>query len=193
MKISHRASIFAVGLLFSAAGTASASQTATHIYQAFKSNGQPAITVTHTFQGSCFSGSAAINRKDAWRCISGSAIADPCFSSNKAHGFVLCPAAPWKKSGFKLKLVSGLKGGNKHAPSTKGNPWGIQTSTGLKCSAATGATAAIGGHRANYACVKSNQWLWGSPVRSSQPWTILIAPLSAKSLKRHAKISVAWF
>ncbi len=185
--------ILAAGLSLLACSSASAATTKTHIYDAFESGGQPGITIEHTYQGSCMGGSNVLNRSDAWRCISGNALADPCFSSSKSAKFVLCPSAPWKESGIKIKLLQKLKGGHKRAPSTKGNPWGIQTTTGLKCGFAGGATAAIGSKRANYACVKSSQWLWGSPIRSSATWTIFIAPLNAKKLSKRAKIAVAWF
>ncbi len=172
----------AVALLLVGAAAASAATTTTHVYRAFKADGKPAIHIAHTVDGSCFGGAEAVNRRDAWRCISG-----------KAHRFVLCPAAPWKRSGIKIHLLSTLKGGHRRAPSTAVNPWGIQTTAGLRCAFAGGATNAIGRRRANYACLHSHDWLWVSPIRSTQPWTIFMAPVSAKKLARRAKIAVAWF
>src|SRR5581483_2686038 len=183
----------AAGALLCAAAPAMAAKTTTHIYQAFNSNGSPAIQITRTVNGSCFSGSIATDRKDAWRCNAGNILADPCFSSTKAPGYVLCPAAAWKRAGIKIHLTSKLKLGNKRSPSTQGDPWAIQTDAGLRCAIATGATSVVAHKRANYACRSSNQWLWGSPIRSGEPWKIFIAPIKAKKLTKTTTIAIAWF
>jgi hypothetical protein len=188
-----RAFSCAAGTLACIAASAFAANTKTHIYEAFKADGSPAIKVTKTVDGSCFSGSIAIDRKDAWRCTSASTLADPCFSSAKAHGYVLCPAAPWKRSGIKIHLTKKLILGNKRSPSTKGDPWGIQTSGGLRCAIATGATTTLDHKRANYFCKNSTDWLWGSPIRTSEPWKIFIAPIKATKLSKKTAITVAWF
>jgi hypothetical protein len=46
----------------------------------------------------------------------------------------------------------------------------------------TGGTNAIGRRMANYACDGAAHWLWGSPSRSAEPWTIYAAPIDATSL-----------
>jgi hypothetical protein len=167
-------------------------RTKTHIYEAFTASGKAAIHITKTVHGYCYIGSLAAARDDAWRCISGNGLYDPCFSSHKAKGIVLCVFAPWQRSGVEIKLTKRLPKPYAGKPSTSGLPWGIETTAGLKCLFATGGTAAIGHDRANYDCT-NNQWLWGSPSRKSQPWTIYIAPLTAKKLSTRAKIAVAWF
>jgi hypothetical protein len=175
------------------AAQAAAVRTKTHIYEAFTAKGKAAIHITKTVDGSCYIGSIAAARDDAWRCISGNILYDPCFSSAMAKGIVLCVVAPWQRSGVKMKLTKKLPKPYAGKPSTSGLPWGIQTTAGLKCVFATGGTAAIGGVRANYGCTTGKDWLWGSPSRKSQPWTIYIAPFDAKKLSARTKIAIAWF
>lgn len=182
----------ACGVARSRSGLSGAARTETRIYEAFAASGKPAIRITETVHGYCYIGSFAAVRDDAWRCISGNALYDPCFSSHKAKGIVLCPRAPWQRSGVEMKLTKRLPKPYAPKPSTSGLPWGIETTAGLKCVFATGVTTAIGGVRANYGCT-SNEWLWGSPSRKPQPWTIYIAPFNAKKLSTRAKIAVAWF
>ena len=167
-------------------------RTKTHIFEAFTASGKAAIHITKTVDGYCYIGSLAAARDDAWRCIGGNGLYDPCFSSHKRKGIVLCVSAPWQRSGVEIKLTKRLPKPYAGKPSTSGLPWGIETTARLKCLFATGGTAAIGRIRANYGCT-NNQWLWGSPSRKSQPWTIYIAPLTAKKLSARTKIAVAWF
>jgi hypothetical protein len=188
------AALTVAGLIIAVPGAfAGPSTTQTHIYQAFKSNGQPAIHVVRTVHGHCVGGSSSTDRDDAWRCFSGNLIYDPCFSSAKARGKLLCPAAPWKNSGVELLYTGKLTGGDKGKASTSRLPWGIETTSGLKCAFASGATNVIGHNRLNYFCTTGKNGLWGSPSRKSEPWTIYIAAESAKHLSQRIGIKVAWF
>jgi len=180
--------IAAAALATTTSGTGG-SPTKTIIYRAFTASGKPAIHVTMTMRGYCWLGSLAAARDDAWRCQSG----DPCFSSSKARGIVLCVILPWTRSGVKMQLTRPLPKPYAGKPSTKGLPWGIQTTSGLRCVLATGGTAAIGNVRANYGCGNGEEWLWGSPSRTSERWTIYIAPLTAKKLSARVEVAVAWF
>jgi hypothetical protein len=183
----------AAALIPAAALAATTSPTKTIVYRAFAASGKPAIHVTKTVRGFCWEGSLAADRDDAWRCLSGNDLFDPCFSSGKAKGIVLCVPAPWTRSGVKIKLTRPLPKPYAGKPSTKGLPWGIKTTSGLRCVVATGATAAIGHVRANYYCLTGEDWLWGSPSRKSEPWTIYIAPLNARKLSARVKVAIAWF
>jgi|GEM_PF-2853100 len=177
----------------SGATTHGATRTTTRIYRAFSRSGAPSVRITSIIGGFCWSGSDTAMRDDAWRCVSGRFIYDPCFSSPKAKGVVLCILAPWSKSGTEIVLKKALPKPFAGPPSTTGLPWAIGTTTGLRCVFASGATRAIGDRRANYGCRKSTEWLWGSPSRSSEPWTIFAAPFQVKRLSKRAKIAVAWF
>lgn len=192
-----RAGVSLVIVLFAAttAFALAATKTHVHIYKPFTSAGKPAGHVTHTYGGSCMGGSDASRRSDAWRCIiSGSTIADPCFSSSKAKGVVLCPAkGPWNSNVIKVTLNSKLPKGNTGRPSTHGLPWALVTTKGWKCRLNTGATAVVHGKRLTYFCKGTSKSLWGSPQRGSEPWTIFVAGNHPKSLHTKTGIKAAWF
>jgi hypothetical protein len=187
------ANVVLVALAASSVATAS-TKTSARIYRAFTSTGAPAISVTKTVKGHCFAGSSQANRNDAWRCISKNLIYDPCFSSSKAKGIVLCPAAAWRRSGVKITLTSGLptKFGNRRAPSTTVRPWAMQTVSGLRCVHEGMGPFINANVFGSYACT-NGRWLWGHPNRRTQPWTIFIAPVTAKTLTTKARIGIAWF
>lgn len=174
-----------------------ATRTQAHIYEPFNSAGQPVGHVTHSYPGSCIGGSDASRRSDAWRCIvSGSTIADPCFSSSRAKHFVLCPATgPWSSALLKVSLTSKLPGkmANKGKHSTRGLPWAVVTSRGWKCRLDTGATQVLDGRRQNYFCKGTSKSLWGSPQRGSEPWKIYVAGNHPKHLRAKTGIRTAWF
>ena len=147
-----------------------------------------------TVKGHCFSGSSRANRNDAWRCLSKNLLYDPCFSSSKAKGIVLCPAAAWRRSGVKIILTQGLptKFGNKRAPSTNVRPWAMQTISGIRCVREGMGPFIIPTVVGDYACT-NGKWLWGQPNRKTQPWTIYMASVTATTLTTKARIRIAWF
>ena len=185
--------LVAIGAALAGSALAGATRTRTHIYEAFTASGAPAVHVKSTVRGECNGGSAATDRDDAWRCFSGNDVYDPCFSSSKAKGIVLCPTGPGSSSAVKIKLTARLSDGNRGKPSKSGAPWAVETTSGTKCELNTGATTIVDHRRANYFCEHSTSVLWGSPSRESEPWTIYSAPATATKLTRKVKISVAWF
>jgi hypothetical protein len=193
-----KALIVVVGVALTALAVGSVAmagpRTSARIYRAFTPSGSPAIQVTESVMGHCFSGSLAANRNDAWRCLSKNFLYDPCFSSSKARGIVLCPAAAWKRTGLKIVLSKGLptKFGNKRAPSTQGLPWAMETFSGIKCSAFTGTAPALDGHAGRYGC-RNGKVLWDRPSRTTNPWTIYMAPGNATTLTTKVRIWIAWF
>lgn len=185
-----------VATIVSIGATASGERTKLTIYEPFTSSGAPSVRVTSTIRGHCWTGSLATRRGDAWRCMSGNFIDDPCFSSTSATGVVLCPATgPWSSAAIEIRLTRSLprKYGNKGKPSTAGLPWALVTTSGWKCVLATGATTVVDGRRANYACRGTKDWLWGAPMRRREPWRIDAASVSARKLSRTVSISAAWF
>jgi hypothetical protein len=52
-------------------------------------------------EGNCWTNSIAVNRSDAWRCMLGNRIYDPCFEATGQTRQVICGANPVKhKDGF---------------------------------------------------------------------------------------------
>src|SRR5438132_10979837 len=81
----------------------------------------PQAPVSKTVRGSCFAGSLADGRADAWRCSVGNQIMDPCF---QGKGYLLCPPSPRAKP-VKLILTKPLprSQANKSKGLTPGHPW----------------------------------------------------------------------
>jgi hypothetical protein len=184
----------ALGALAADPAAMAGTLTSTQIYRAFTPSGAPAIAVTNTIQGHCFRGSVWANRNDAWRCTSDNLLYDPCFSSSKAKGIVLCPEAAWKRSGVEIVLTGGLptQFGNWRAPTTDVRPWGVQIMSGAKCMLEGTGPIINPKVVGRYACM-NGQWLWNQPNRTLQPWKIRIAPVTATKLTRRTGIAVAWF
>jgi hypothetical protein len=159
------------------------------LFEAFKPSGKPALKIGRTVDGTCTKGSQVVDRNDAWDCSG----YDPCFSSRKAKGYVLCPNSPWQTLAVKLKYRGRLRHGNRPKPSTSGMPWAIGTSTFAQCTYTAPPTYEVGKDRADYFCGGNMPWLWGKPSRSKGLWTIYAADEPASRLTQHAKILAAWF
>lgn len=162
------------------------------IFQAFNSAGAPTIQV-QSKPGHCFAPSLTVDRSDAWRCVVGNFIFDPCFSSPQAHGVVICPDRE-VTSGIRIQLTRSLpRQTNQGSPSLANRPWDIELANGKHCLLASGASNVIGGVRLNYFCDPGTTYgLWGYPDRSTQPWTILRGSFTAKHLTQRLVIERAW-
>lgn len=163
------------------------------VFRAFRANGKPAIA-NRTKHGSCYTGSLTIDRNDAWRCQAGNFLYDPCFSSPKARGVVLCPGVQLRFA-VKIRLTKGLPRAyaDHGRPSLSDQPWNLQLMDGEHCGFSSGATSVVQGKRLNYFCSSSGQTgLWGYPNRHTHPWSILSGPFTAKSLHQHRLIRHAW-
>lgn len=182
-----------LALVLVASAGAAAQTTRVQVYRPFV-NGKlaPGLTIAKTARGSCFSGSSADPRKDAWRCFIGNFIIDPCFSDAAVRSWVACPAdgTPFGTRIVRLNLTKPLprKFGNRGAPG-EGNPWALKLPGGKVCTFLTGATFAYHGKRANYGCTKT-VFLAGSPNRSKPTWTITLGT-GPKSPPQTAVILVA--
>ena len=86
-------------------------------------------------KGSCWTSSAASSRSDAFRCMIGNSIMDPCFElSAKA---VACPQDVVANTGVIIYLTKPLPEAN---PNTAPKPWRFQLAggSGIQCNAGTG-------------------------------------------------------
>src|SRR5271167_394008 len=127
--------------------------TAATIYHAFTPHGFVRLH-TRSKAGYCWEGALTTPRLDAWRCFVGNYILDPCFSSSHDRGIVLCPDAPWLKTGVKIRLTKPLPHahGNRSAPSLHAQPWAIELYGLRRCLFASGASTVVEGQRLNYFC-----------------------------------------
>jgi hypothetical protein len=197
-RCARRARVCLVVVMISmggATGIAGATtRTSVAIYQAFGPHGAAKL-LTRPKSGYCWVGSLTTPRRNAWRCTTGNYLHDPCFSSAYVSGIVLCPDAPWLKTGVKIRLTRTLPyaHGNHSAPSVRAEPWALELYGGRRCLFSSGASNVVRGKRLNYFCGASSQeGLWGFPYRGSEPWTILIAPFQASTLSERAAVRRAW-
>ena len=132
------------------------------------------IGVAATVRGSCWVGSLASPRPDAYRCTEG----DPCFAdryASRGYGVVACPD-PGPARVVIMELTQPLPGSWPSA--TQAWPWLITLASGPQCVDLTGATLYTKGiGRLNYACGTGSRaygapFLWGDP-RRGRTWTIL--------------------
>jgi hypothetical protein len=172
---------------------AARTQTAETVFQPFTAAGIPTLQTTSK-SGYCYTGSLAVNRSDAWRCFVGNFILDPCFSSPRVGGEVVCPGINLS-SGIEIRLTKPLPTGmaDPGKPSLRHEPWDIQLADGVHFLLSSGASNVVDGKRLNYFCgPKCSVGLWGYPRRSTEPWTILVAPVNAKSLHARQAIRHVW-
>jgi hypothetical protein len=119
----------------------------------------PATPGIGTKQGHCWTGSIAIPRPDAWRCMVGNEIFDPCFSSEDGME-VVCDVDPSKGNpGFNLQLTEPLPT-SENPPQETGTTaqtgWLIELDDGTYCRPATGATGIVDGKAATYYCASES-------------------------------------
>ena len=119
--------------------------------------------------GYCWTASLATQAPDAFRCMQGNAIHDPCFAPPRNRTVVACFIDPWHAVTV-LTLDRPLP---RHGPAISGPllPWAIILMDGRRCTFLTGATAAMGGQRINYGCI-GGSLLIGDPNTGPPLWTI---------------------
>lgn len=103
--------------------------------------------------GYCWTGSIAIARPNAYRCMAGNEIFDPCFAGQD-KGFVVCAPNPAKGDpGLAMKLTKPLpepEGQAGDMPREGG--WLVELADGTTCSQRTGAGWEVEGKIVNYYC-----------------------------------------
>jgi hypothetical protein len=155
------------------------------------------LHVSRTRRGFCWVGSLADSgRSDAWRCLSGNLIHDPCFSDKSKPGpsFVVCPSTPWSRAVVKIVLTRKLPLGqaNPAGSPLRRAPWAIEVASGKKCLALTGATGQIAGRGVSYGCVGGG-YLLGTPRRAKPTWTIFYAAGYKARRATRVTIAEAWW
>ena len=120
------------------AATITAQPTSTQIYSPANASGGLAVSA-RSKPGSCFTTSNVTTRTDAYRCMSGNDIYDPCFFVNQTQ--VLCPSSgPWTNRGLLLNVGTLPSPPGTADQGTKGQPWAIQLGRGTNCLEISGAT-----------------------------------------------------
>lgn len=83
--------------------------------------------------GHCWTASIASQRSDAYRCMAGNAIHDPCFTISPHE--VACPTDVADNRGIALELTRPLP-----PPTSTRNVWQMLLSSGARCNIGTGTT-----------------------------------------------------
>lgn len=184
-----RAAFAALALLVLAASAGASTQTTrVTIYRPFAGGRlAPSYTVTGAARGYCWTGSIADERSDAWRCLVGNVIHDPCFSDPAVRTWVACADTPFARRVLRLNLTKPLprKQANRGSAG-HGQPWALKLPGGTVCTAFTGATWLYHGLGASYGCT-DKAFLAGAPNRSKPTWTIVLGT-SQKAPPRTAVI-----
>jgi hypothetical protein len=109
-------------------------------------------TQYQTVSGDCWEGSVAANRVDAYRCMSGNEISDPCFVLPNEKLLICGVDITTGKGGFLLQPTKELPAGALWQNNIPGWAMQVQLTSGEVCSVAGGATLDIKGNRLNYQC-----------------------------------------
>jgi hypothetical protein len=170
----------AVVILVSAllAGAALAAGPGTKIvhFQAFDLSGRTAgIHIDRSASGSCFSGSIGMPRPDAWRCMAGNQILDPCLQAPEGAAPLVCIAGA---KAIRLRLTKALPRSLRNKATRKFFAWRLVLQTGDVCDRFTGTSAGtIQGRDLVYGC-RSGGATTG-PIRGRPFWTVSYLPKGA--------------
>ncbi|HXW75829.1 MAG TPA: hypothetical protein VEJ20_00300, partial [Candidatus Eremiobacteraceae bacterium] len=177
-------------MLAASLGMANPAPTKVETYKPFSGHQLAAgLVVSSRVRGSCWEGSMAdYARSDAWRCMSGNDIYDPCFSGKLNGSLAVVCGDPWSNRVVVMSLSAALPAAN--APEAGADPWALELGDGARCALITGATGEVDGMRLNYGCTE-NESAYGSPHRSNGAWTIAVGVGTSTHL-RQVSVRVAW-
>jgi hypothetical protein len=153
-------------------------------------------------EGQCFVNSIAQPyRDDAWRCMAGNDIKDPCFYI-AAKNTVVCDMNPFSlTAGFKLRLAQVLPMPVITVPAKDNWGWLILLEDDTICSPFTGTTPMLEGQTAAFGCVSAditqNIVLLGE-LKAGKIWTATEAIFAIEDGKpvirssREARVKEVW-
>ena len=175
------------------------------VYQPFTSAGElkASIRVDDTLSGSCFVGSLASPRRDAWRCTVANDVYDPCFSPpvqpdapTTAISFVVCPEfglPPRRVDRIVLDEALPADGNTGEPGATRGRPFVLSARPYAGyCSVVTGAAGTVQGRRVSYDCGRGGT-LVGRIDRSRPRWTAKLLTQGDNPTLYTVRIAIAWF
>ena len=195
--MSRRAVVWLVTVLaVLLAGAAQAGTAGTKIvhFRVFTSSGKVVgVRVTRTLHGSCFSGSIGLPRPDAWRCMVGDEILDPCLEapSGPREGLVCV----FDDHAVRLRLVKSLPMRYRNHPEKTFFAWRLVLANGDVCERFTGTAAGVvQGQGLVYGCTSGGTTT--DPNRSRLSWTVRylkkgISPFKVKRLTQLKLLTVA--
>jgi len=152
------------------------------------------VASAQQFDTGTIAGSVADSgRPDAWRCMSGNQIYDPCFAGFlAAKAVVACLSSPTAAVAVVLTPTGGvpLQEANKRDLLTS-PPWSLDLVNGAHCALLTGATAALAGMRVNYGCTNRGSVI-GEVDRSQPRWRVFYQAPNATTASL-VDVATAWY
>jgi hypothetical protein len=133
------------------ASSSAADATVVTTFTPYTSTGTLTVPVATHVSGHCWTGSIVVSAPDAYRCLVGTQIADPCFAPRHgtAPGTVACVSAPWSSA----QVVTLTQALPKIAPRGRSaSPWAVLLANGARCVAATGTVQSVGNVSLNLLC-----------------------------------------
>jgi hypothetical protein len=138
----------------------------------------------------CEPGSEAIGQ--AYRCIAGNFLYDPCWAERAGTPTVLCLAVPWSVTDVRLDVSAPL-GAIPAAPAPS-EPWGVELAGGQRCVLLQGAHSVFDGRVIDYYCNSRLSLLRGL-TRTGAVWRAASVTETAgqQALGPPEQIRIAWF
>lgn len=147
----------------------------------------PPSTASNQVSGSCFTSSLAATRSDAYRCMAGNVIYDPCFTIPGNANAVLCVRDPLDSTTNVLMNLTKPLPAPEPVPSQT-HPWFLQMADGTICNFFTGATGGVNGERINYGC--SDGYVVVGLPKTDTVWTVQQVQLAPNSLNVQKSFTV---
>jgi hypothetical protein len=165
------------------------------IFQPWETTGAPGISpdvrITSRVSGYCWRHSNITDRPDAYRCIYGNALLDPCISNpyEGSNSHQVACSYPDPSSVVLITLTQPLPSTSDilKIPST---PWFLVLDNGEKCAAFSGGTTPVAGLSEHYYC--GNAGLYGNIRDTGPKWTIFELTTGAPEMVLES-ISMAYF
>lgn len=154
----------------------------------------PSLKISNKISGYCWVPSLRTQRPNAWRCMAGNVIHDPCFVNAAINSkSAVCIDEPWQTSVTLMQLTKPLP---KTKPMTfnpqQAQAWFVELSNGARCQFLTGATGIVNGQRLNYGCDQNNFYIIGDLDKTSHTWYANYYNLKNQSSEKIAVTSV-WY
>lgn len=157
-------------------------------FNPYSATGALTVAVTDRAVGECWTSSIVVQVANAYRCLVGNDISDPCFDPPRhtVPATVACVSSPWSSARV-VTLTKALP-----EPSTIGkatNPWAVQLANGARCVAASGTVQSVGGVSLNLLCPGGTAA--GGLDDRHHKWTVKYGTAEAGSLVQVAVVA-AW-
>lgn len=156
---------------------------------------QPGVSIAERLDGRCFAESVSSEaRPDAWRCMAGNRILDPCFEGTvEGRTTLACAQSPWESTVVLLALTEPLPARRAgQLSSNDGRPWALELDDGSRCTLLGGATGAVAGMRVNYGCEGGHASVIGDVDRRPSRWKVFVIPRDGVTMEQR-RVRAAWY